>query len=320
MKTARGATLSGFFVVVFVGACTCAEPRAAQPLDAPLPELSLPVRFVLYGDSRPHIVAEVWRRNPGLKRAAIVKSIVEERPALIVHSGDLVDFGADAASWARFDLEMKPIREARIPFFPALGNHEYVGDDDIALGHYFKRFPLLHRRRWYEIRVGPLLLVMVDTNLSSLSDALRAEQDAWFLDRLRAAEADAAVRGVWVVGHHSPYTNGVTHSDDLPTQRRFVQPARPFAKVRAFFTGHQHAYERFAIDGRVFVVSGGGGAPLMSLHTGKDARHKDEFDGGEYRPHHYCVVTVDERRAAVDVIMLRDDGTWHRGDGFAFDW
>jgi len=100
---------------------------------------------------------------------------------------------------------------------------------------------------------------------------------------------------------------------------RCFEPAKAHKKVRALFSGHVHAYERFEEDGIELVVSGGGGAPRMEVRDGLRAR--DLYAGGPVRPFHYCLVTVEARRAVVDVMMLDDAaGTWFRGDGFAVAW
>lgn len=319
----KAAAAAGAFAFLLLNAC--GTPAAPRPFTGALPPLSPPCRVVLYGDSRPHIaylgvIGEFWREDPAESRRLIFRRLAEERPDLIVHSGDLVCAGSDLEDWRRFDAESEPLRAAGIPFYPALGNHEYTGDPERGLPAYFARFPRLEQRRWYPLRAGPILILVVDTNYLRLGRELRAEQDRWYAEQLQASDRDPAVRAVIVVGHHSPYTNGVTHGPDEEVQKRVVAPSKDFAKVRLFVTGHMHTYERFHVDGRIFVVSGGGGAPRMSVRT-ENPRLKDEFAGGRYRPFHYCLVRVEESRAVVDVMMLRDeDRTWYRGDGFTIDY
>jgi 3',5'-cyclic AMP phosphodiesterase CpdA len=281
--------------------------------------MRLPAKLVVYGDSRPKIALEFWRPDASVPRRAVIERIAAERPALVVHSGDLVRVGASAEEWRGFDSEIAPIRDAGIPFFPALGNHEYVGAEAEAMANFEARFPLLAGRRWYDLRAGPLAVVVIDTNLEDLSSARVEEQCAWYRGRLRDLDADPAVRAVFVVGHHPPLTNAVVHGPSAAVRARFLEPAKEHAKVKAFFSGHVHAYERFEEDGIHLVVSGGGGAPRMEVRDGLRAR--DLFSGPPVRPFHYCLVTVEERRAVVDVIMLDDaTGAWARGDGFVVGW
>src|SRR2546427_7206150 len=261
--------------------CQAPEPAKPAPITAPLADFCPPAKIVLLGDSRPHVLLEFWRNGARTAREDIVEQIALERPALILHSGDLVTNGADGKAWARYDREMAPLREARIPFFPALGNHEYGGNDDLAIGNFFARFPLLERRRWYDLQMGPLLILVMDTNWGALSPELIAEQDAWYWDRLWASDQDPSTRAVFVLGHHPPYTNVVTHRPDAHSPGHLVAPARDFPKVRLFISGHAHTYERFFLDDKIFVVSGGGGAPLAPLGVKTNSpRERDEYSGG----------------------------------------
>jgi 3',5'-cyclic AMP phosphodiesterase CpdA len=291
-------------------------------MESPLAEFCPPASIVLLGDSRPHAFLELWRNGPRTIREEIIERIARERPALILHSGDLVTSGASSSAWARFDHEMAPLRQAKIPFFPALGNHEYAGKDETALQNFFARFPLLDGRRWYELRMGPVLVLVLDTNWSALSPGLRSEQDAWYWDQLWASDLDPSIRAVFVLGHHPPFTNAVTHQPDVQSQAHLVEPARGFRKVRLFISGHAHTYERFFLEDKLFVVSGGGGAPLAPLGVKtRSPRQKDEFSGGVNRPFNYLLVTVEESRAKIGVMMLREkDRTWYQGDSFTVEF
>ena len=296
-----------------------ATDETPRPFTAPLPVLRTPARVVIYGDSRPKIALEVWREDATEPRRAVIAKIAAEHPDLVVHSGDLVRTGSSAPEWAFFDREMAPLRDARIPFYPALGNHEYVGERGAATANFTARFPRLAGRRWYDLLVGPLAIVVVDTNLDDLPSAAVEEECAWYLARLAAFDADPAVRGVFVVGHHPPQTNATVHGPSAAVRARFLEPLKRSAKGKAIFSGHVHAYERFLEDGVHLVVSGGGGAPRMQVREG--LRAPDLFQGPPVRPFHVCLVTVEEHRAVVDVLMLDDvTGAWSKGDGFVVPW
>jgi 3',5'-cyclic AMP phosphodiesterase CpdA len=268
---------------------------------------------VVYGDSRKTLGLEFWRGRFNAERLAVIRAIAGEDPDFIVHSGDLVSAGGDPAEWRDFHEEMRPVFSRRIPFFPAPGNHEYWGSAAPPLEHYFASFPALRGRRWYEVRVPPVLVLLLDSNFSRLSPEDREAQDRWLGEALAAAERDPAVRHVLVCFHHAPYTNSLVHGDDAAVQERFVRRRTP--KIRAFIAGHVHSYERFVKDGVHFVVSGGGGAPLMPVDVEKPI-HKDEFRGPAWRPFNYLRFTVDGGRLACDVLMLQEDLTWKRVDGF----
>jgi len=270
-------------------------------------------KFVVFGDSRRTLTAEFWRKQYDAERALVIRALAGEDPAFILNTGDLVSHGADPEDWRVFHSDNRPIFDKKIPYYAGLGNHEYYGDNDRALANYFALFPHLEGRKWYEIRFAPVLLIVLDSNFDELERWEVEAQGKWFVKQLEAAERDASIRHVLLTCHHAPYTNSLIHGDSLPVQEYFVSRKTP--KVRAFITGHVHSYERFVRDGVQFVVSGGGGAPLTAVDV-EAPEHKDEYKGPAYRSFHYLRFTVNGDRLACDVVMLQDDKSWKRVDGF----
>ncbi len=240
-------------------------------------------------------------------------ALAAEEPAFIVNTGDLVGRGSSAGDWRDFHDENRPIFSKKIPYYPCLGNHEFYGDDRLALSHYFEAFPGLRGRRWYEVRFRSAPLALLDSNFDELDEEDADAQEQWFSGLLAAAENDSSIRHVIVCCHHPPYTNSRVHSDSLQVQERFVRRLTP--KVKAFVSGHVHSYERFEKEGRQFVLSGGGGAPLAPVNV-ENPVHPDSFKGPAIRPFHYCRFTLDAGGLRCNVLMLQADGTWKRSDGF----
>lgn len=293
-------------------------PDPIDPIKVPLPTK----RIVIYGDSRPAIQGERFfmaRNDPVMERPLVIQRLVAEKPDLIIHSGDLVARGSSIDHWNLWDESHKPILNAGIPFHAALGNHEYAGDFEKGLRLYFRRFPSHGNCRWYAVRAGPLVFLMLDSNYDCLTESFIRSQDEWFQKTMKQAAADSEVKAVIVVTHHPPYTNSMVHGPSEETRRRFADPAAAYPKFKLFVAGHVHNYERFQIVGIPFVVSGGGGAPLTGVRT-SDFRTKPAYKGPEFRPHHYLLLVVAEDRAIVDTMMLQDDGTWKSGDRFEIPW
>jgi len=297
------------------GAGTASGPQIGTIRQAPATR-----RIVIYGDSRPAVTGESFflgREDPVKERRLVIERIAREKPDLIVHSGDLVARGSSEGAWKLWDETHRPILDAKIPFFPALGNHEYTGENKEALGYFNQRFPALGGCKWYSVQSGPLLIVILDSNFDDLGHRAVKQEDAWYRKTLQEAEADRDVKGVIVVCHHPPYTNSSIHGESEEVRRRFADPAASFPKFRLFVAGHVHNYERFLIEGRPFVVSGGGGAPRTPVLTSK-FRTEPIFQGPEFRPFHYLLVTVGEAKATVEVMMLQPDESWRSGDRFEF--
>jgi len=108
--------------------------------DTVLPTPAYPFTFVGYGDTRFTDPADTRHSNAAV-RMAVISRTVQEKPAFVVISGDLVLIGADAQAWKVFDAETAPLRQADIELLPALGNHDVRGREDRALENYFRRFP-----------------------------------------------------------------------------------------------------------------------------------------------------------------------------------
>src|SRR5690242_12890807 len=71
-------------------------------------------RFVIYGDTRTH--HSVHRQ--------VVRAAVEQHPEFILQTGDLVANANNANQWKVFDSIIHQVREKRIGYYPARGNHD----------------------------------------------------------------------------------------------------------------------------------------------------------------------------------------------------
>jgi 3',5'-cyclic AMP phosphodiesterase CpdA len=283
-----------------------------MPSYRPEPREDPPPRFVMLSDTQRTMPAEAWRRDPEAERRAVARAVAAEDPAFVVNAGDLTCHGSYPEEWRRFREEQDPIFSRGIPYYPALGNHDYYGDRAVALRRFFTFFPDLGGRRWYEVRFPPVLVVVLDSNFDQLTAAEAAEQDGWLEKTLAAAESDGALRHVILCFHHPPFTNAKLLSGSEDARRRFVSRLTP--KVKVVFSGHVHSYERFVRDGVHFVVSGGAGGPPADVET--DAPRLEPAYSGR-RSFHYCRFTVAGERLVCDVVMLMDDGSWMPADGFA---
>ncbi len=281
-------------------------------------------RFIVYGDTRRGMPFEGVLRATQFdrERQAVAARLLVEKPDFVLHSGDLVGRGSSGAQWRdEWDAAMRPLVDAKVPLFMAWGNHEYFADPGEAARHIHSRFPHLNGEHWYGIRYDRVLIAVLDSNFEELRDADSANcarQEAWLARAIAAAQADDTVGVVLLVFHHAPYTNSSVHNPNEEAQKAFLERGKRSTKVRASITGHVHNYERFLIDGTHHVVAGGGGAPKTKVNVASP-RFKDQFEGPETRPFQYCLFTVEPKRIVVDVMMLKDDGSWYRGDGFTIE-
>src|SRR5207302_2994533 len=260
------------------------------------------VRFVDYGDTRFHDPRDTEAANPGV-RLALVQAIAEVNPAFICFTGDIVLNRFDANDWKVWDSETSIWRDKKIPIYPALGNHDLHGDEKVALGNYFQRFPDLKNSRYYSVRAANALVLVLDSALEESG----GQQGQWLADKLDHVPAD--VDFVFLMFHHPPYTSssddkkfGGGHSARVPEQAlaKILEERQPHAHFRmVVFSGHVHNYERHEHGGVTYFVTGGGAA-----HAHPIARAADDPFQSKQVNYHYLLVEVDHQQVTVTMNRL----------------
>ena len=147
---------------------------------------------------------------------------------LIITVGDNI-YGSEGpkAFSRKFDIPYKPLLDAGVKFYAALGNHDTPNQRN------YKEFNM-GGKQYYTFR--PKLGVRffaLDSNYMS------PEQLTWLENELKASGSD------WKIAffHHPLYSSGSTHgSADL--QRGLIEPVFMKYGVNVVFTGHEHFYER----------------------------------------------------------------------------
>ena len=83
---------------------------------------------VLRRREAPLVVPDVAARPDVLPPEARL-SLGRDLAVMVFHLGDIAARGGKEKYWRTFDHDSRAIREAKIPFYPALGNHEFMGGD-----------------------------------------------------------------------------------------------------------------------------------------------------------------------------------------------
>ena len=286
----------------FLVLTSCAKkPTPSAPVDLKL-KVDVPFRFVAYGDARFHDPTDTEAANPAV-RVALVQAIAGLNPAFICFTGDLVYTGYDTNDWGVWDSETAVWREKNIQVYPALGNHEFRGDEKIALANYFQRFPDLKNSRFYSLRAANTLTLVLDSSV----DEVAGPQGQWLAAKLDNIPAD--VDFVFIMLHHPPYTSS---SDDKmfggghaarPSEQNLAKMLEDRqARVRArfiVFSGHVHNYERHEHGGVTYLVSGGGAAQAYPIQRSPD----DPFQSKQVN-YHYLLVEVDRQQLRITMNRL----------------
>jgi hypothetical protein len=284
----------------------CAALQSAADTEPPRLEVAgvddaAPRTFIVYGDTRFTERGDV--ANP-IARRALVQQIALEKPLAVFIGGDLVFEGHDLQDYEAFARETRAWTDAGIPVFPALGNHEFRGcDADVqpCLQNWWQTFEALHLapHRWYSVRVGTGLLVLVLDSDSALK--VRSPQRQWLEQEVDSA--DGRYPFILLVLHYPPVRSPVfpRGRDEREVARYFARRQSSLHSQVVVVGSHVHNYERFRDHDVTYLVSGGGGAkPVPAFRMfGELSRLRTSIN------FHYLRFTLDGDR--LTGVMVRFD-------------
>ncbi|MBN1676520.1 MAG: metallophosphoesterase family protein [Kiritimatiellae bacterium] len=243
-------------------------------------------RFVAYGDCRTYPT----------DHAQVVDAILQNSPAIVLNTGDLVNNGTLYEEWAPEFFDPAFPLMSTTPMFPALGNHENNSQ------WYYDFFSVPAQESgssteaWYSFNYGCAHFIVLD---SCQDFSPGSSQYQWLLADLDSPEA---VNAAWriVVFHHPAYSSA-PHGGDFEVQTNLV-PLFEAHNVQLVFNGHDHVYERSYKDGVSYIVTGGGGAPLYSVGVTPNPYSISAESG-----FHHCV--IDATPATLNIWAVRNDLT-----------
>ena len=251
--------------------------------------------LVLYGDTRGGFPGD-----PQLAHQSVAAAILERCPGgTLLHSGDLVSYGAGPDEWADFVAIEQPLVDAGAAFYPVRGNHD--GAWSAMTAQLTTLMADIPEQSTYKAALGPLLtFVALDSEVDPVAQA------PGLASRL---SADKPEGHRWIVSWHRPlfpsvgghpgYSAGATawwsilseHADDM-----------------LVLTGHTHGLSREVVDGVTMVTSGGAGAPLYGCgQTHQNTR---------YCAGSYGYTVCDHSLTCVTWEVDPDAGTETIGDAF----
>ena len=253
----------------------------------------VPITFTVIGDTR--YGTDAHRR--------VIERMSQEVPDFVLGTGDMVDEGFRQDQWQQFfDVENPMLRDN--VYFPALGNHDRQGRGRTA-DTYRAYFSVPENggdtERYYAFTYATSRFLVLDSNEYSFA---LTDQTAWIEGELIAARQDPAIKHVFCVMHHPPFSISL-HGGNRDLRERWT-PLFEKYNVTAVFSGHDHVYERAEHDGIRYFVSGGGGAPLYARRPRPEALDGEATKKYE-RVYHYLRVSLTGNR--IEVTGIRADGT-----------
>ncbi len=212
------------------------------------PSGSEPFHFLVYGDTRTD--------HP--MHREVVGLIGDRAPDFYLNTGDIVEDGDDADMWQIFfDIEHTPM--SRMVMWPVMGNHDHRTNtlyDDL-----FHVDSDSGTSRYYSFDYSNCHFVV----LCSEDDfSPSSTQYQWIDNDMSAARSDPAVEHIFAFYHRPSFSSGWHGSEEMPLAE-YLHPLFQKHGVEIVFNGHDHDYERSTVDGILYIVTGGGGAPYPPL-------------------------------------------------------
>jgi predicted phosphodiesterase len=164
----------------------------------------------------------------------------------------------------KFERPYKPLLDAGVKFYAALGNH-----DDVSQRLY-KPFNM-NGERWYTFKAprGSVRFYALDSNY------MVKEQLDWLEKELANSDSD------WKIAffHHPLYSSGEKHGSD-DQLRKQVEPLFLKDGVDVVFTGHEHFYERLKPQKGINYFISGSSAKLRRGNIGNSELTAKGYDQG----------------------------------------
>jgi hypothetical protein len=213
----------------------------------------------------------------------------------VITLGDNIYGGQGPADLVKkFSQPYKPLLDAGVRFYAALGNH----DDPANVA-----YPLWNMggQRYYTYVVKNVAFFVLD------SDQLDPKQVDWITNALKTS------RSAWKICyfHHPLYSDGRTHGSSVDL-RVVLEPIFVANGVNVVLSGHDHIYERITPQkGITYFVSGAAGQ-LRKGDTERSAMTAASFD----QDRSFMLVEIAANDLAFQVIsrtgVTVDKGTIHR--------
>lgn len=215
--------------------------------------------FVVYGDTR----------NNYSVHSDLISLMLQEKPKLVFHVGDIVDIGQNEKEWQQTLKIMEPLFSAvgNENFLLAIGNHECKKNQSskAMFAKYFNKELIKgHDGAYYSVAKTNecnCYFIVLDTNLEKSSDH---KQRTWLEAELKKADGFKHT----FIFTHVPFWGATGHGSNKNLQKNYWPIIEKHKNVRLIFSGHNHIYERIKrvnASKTVNVIVGTGGAPLNGV-------------------------------------------------------
>ena len=234
-----------------------------------------PFQFAVIGDNRDG--EKVYTQ--------LMKAVTGRNAHFLIHLGDMIPYPHEREWKAFFEIS----RQMNLSFFPVVGNHD-VWTSTRGREIYRKQFSLPGGKPYYAFQAGKILFVILDSEEEKRR--IINEQRSWLEDTLSVSQEP--FKFIFLHRPLFPPKNSLKlgHAmDRYPRERDDLHQLFLKTKVKAVFTADDHRYDRREKDGILYLISGGGGAPLTAFKE----------SGGYF---HYLWISVQKEKIEGEVVDL----------------
>ncbi|NCD70041.1 metallophosphoesterase family protein [Mucilaginibacter agri] len=234
----------------------------------------------------------------------IFKDVIAVHPSSLFILGDVVSLSSEDSKWKKMDTYLAWCKDSHIPVYATLGNHEFLWSSDKGKKKFQSRFSM-HKATGYLEVVDSVAVILLNSNFNKMKSQEIAQQDDWYKQTIKQIDSNPAIKLAIVGCHHSPFTNSTVVSPSVQVQQKFVPAFISSKKCVLFLSGHSHNFERFKVQGKYFLVIGGGGGPHQPLRTKNESTQELSPD---YKPmFHYLEVRRSQDSLQVISRRLKSD-------------
>ena len=275
------------------------------------------IEIAFISDTQQPMMVEkiILKPTHNIKATSILFSeILKNPPQSLYMLGDVVSLGYRNNKWKKVDHFLESCRNENISVCGLLGNHDVMGRSKKGERNFNKRFPENVRTGYVSV-TDSVAVILLNSNFNKLSLTDKNKQDDWYQSTLNALDTSEAIKAVIVTCHHAPYTNSKIVGSSNQVQQNFVSAYIKSKKARLFITGHAHCFEHFKIEGKDFLVIGGGGG----LHQPLDNSDKRIPDAAlDYKPlfHYLSVHRVSDELMVTSHFLKNDFASFDTGHSF----
>lgn len=250
-----------------------------------------PFSFAVWGDTQ--------MDNPDHTAQPALAAQMAKLPIdLALSIGDIVDLNVtDSDFYEEFFLPAAGFLK-NVPVFAAVGNHESLGDPDLARYRRWMRRPGPDKA-YYAFTYANCRFIVLDSN----EPALGPPQLEWLKQEL-ASDACRKARFRFLALHHSPYCQD-WYGGEKKVQQLIV-PLAEEGRVDMIFGGHFHCYNRgtrTVKDHKThYIVTGGGGGMYTQPPRFGPGNNEYPFMAKHEWKHHFVLVKVDGAGLSVQAI------------------